>query len=332
MASRSLSAQEQALARSVFGSSLELSQIEISDGLGFGDRPWTLCGTSCYTIHLGPKGFQSALAGPTMPSVLIHELTHCWQGQNGLFGFGFMVSSCISQAASVLTNVQPTGLLWPPLDSNCSRAYDYQPGQDWTDYNCEQQAHIVEDWFDRGCTTFDPCYRYVRDNIRRGNTGPAGVPQSAEATMQIDGPRTLIEGQSATGSKRWAWSMTRPAAIARSTAARSPASARVPGCAGSPGARPRPPGGPSRRSVQPGAAGMPLGRTASSVPDGSWDYAEGSCEAYGGGCEHACPVGARREGACWELRGASDEVCPHRRSALDRRGGENGLRSFGARL
>jgi hypothetical protein len=162
------------------------SKVEISDGLGFGGRPWTLCGTSVYTIHLGPTGFASAIGTPHMQQILVHELTHVWQGQNGQFGFGFMVGSCLSQAAAIVTN----------LDTGA--AYRYTPGQEWDDYNCEQQASIVEDWFARGRSSFDPCYRYIRDNIRPGKTGAAGIPQNAGAAVQIDGPRRLAKGQSAT--------------------------------------------------------------------------------------------------------------------------------------
>ena len=198
MASRALNPDEQALARRVFSASLILSQVEISDGLGFGNRPWTLCGTSVYTIHLGPAGFEDALQDDDLKNTLIHELTHCWQGQNSRLGFGFMIGSICCQTQAYLTQprYEPKNTVFKIVPSAAS-AYAYSPGKDWTDYNCEQQAQIVEDWFARGMSTSDPRYRYVRDNIRKGNAGNAdAVPGSAEAAMQIDGPRTLAEGQS----------------------------------------------------------------------------------------------------------------------------------------
>jgi hypothetical protein len=44
--------------------------------------------------------------------------------------------------------------------------YRYIPGQSWSSYNVEQQAHIVEDWFKGGEREEDPLYRYIRDDIR----------------------------------------------------------------------------------------------------------------------------------------------------------------------
>ena len=51
---------------------------------------------------------------------------------------------------------------------NVSKAYRYTLGKRWGQYNVEQQASIVEDWFRKGRKTTDPRYRYIRDNIRKG--------------------------------------------------------------------------------------------------------------------------------------------------------------------
>jgi hypothetical protein len=190
--SRAMRQQEMDLARQVFLNTVDYNRVEVSEGLGFGDREWTLCGTSVYTIHMGPEGFVDCTQDAAYPHypdhlrrTLIHELTHVWQGQNSPVGFGFMVGSVCAQASALATQ------------GRTAAAYEYTAGKDWTDYNCEQQANIVEDWYRVGCSVFDARYRYIRDNIRSRNTGDVDpAPHSAGSSMQIDGPRTLAEGQS----------------------------------------------------------------------------------------------------------------------------------------
>ena len=45
-------------------------------------------------------------------------------------------------------------------------------GLDWDEYNAEQQASIVEDWYWHGQTTTDPLYGYVRDQIWQKHIAP----------------------------------------------------------------------------------------------------------------------------------------------------------------
>jgi hypothetical protein len=70
-----------------------------------------------------------------------------------------MVKSMLSQGHAILT----TG------DRN--NAYTYKPGQPWDDYNVEQQASIVSDWFADGMRTEDQDDRftYIVNNIRAGH-------------------------------------------------------------------------------------------------------------------------------------------------------------------
>jgi hypothetical protein len=164
MASRELKGLEQAEARKVFQNSLFFGRIEISDGLGISDRPWTSCGLWTYTVHLGPEGYKDALQQRPIwwAGVLIHELTHVWQGQNGLIGFAFMLKSVGCQCKAILT--QP--------DSSYAYRYDWRElgKKQWGDYNVEQQASIVEDWYRNGLKETDPRFPYIRDNIRKGVT------------------------------------------------------------------------------------------------------------------------------------------------------------------
>ena len=47
-------------------------------------------------------------------------------------------------------------------------AYAVVPGKSWDDYNCEQQATIIERWYGNGLSTTDPLYPFIRDHIRPG--------------------------------------------------------------------------------------------------------------------------------------------------------------------
>src|SRR5262249_5968649 len=91
---RGLNDSEWRIAQDVFGLSLpDRSQIQIKDGLGYNDRPWTeevtpsgvggyqgAAGASLFVLHLGP-----VLYANTTPSanVLVHELVHVWQYYHG---------------------------------------------------------------------------------------------------------------------------------------------------------------------------------------------------------------------------------------------------------
>ena len=154
--SRELTGAENAEARRVFGASISLGRVEISDSLGFGKRPWTSVGLWIYTLNLGPAGFRNAIADQGARELFIHELTHVWQGQNSTFGFGYMISSVGAQCKSLVT----TG--------GFSAAYRVVPGKSWDDYNCEQQATIVEQWYGSGLNRNDPSYPFICDHILPG--------------------------------------------------------------------------------------------------------------------------------------------------------------------
>ena len=155
MASRSLTPVEEAYARKVFGNSINFHNVEISDGLGIGNAEYTTKGWSHWHVHLGPLGFHDAI-GPGVVATFIHELTHVWQSQHATISFMFMVRSGLGQVKNII------------LRRGRNATYNYTLGKTWSDYNVEQQAQIVEDWYIAGSSEFAAAFRYIRDNIRAG--------------------------------------------------------------------------------------------------------------------------------------------------------------------
>jgi hypothetical protein len=90
--------------------------------------------------------------------LLVHETTHVWQGKNSLFALSYVFGSAISQCAASLGGGTTGG------------AYAYTAGTPWGNLNPEQQAHLVEDWYDNGESGSDPLYPYIRDKVRQGKT------------------------------------------------------------------------------------------------------------------------------------------------------------------
>jgi hypothetical protein len=170
MSSRLINEAEIALARQVFQDQLPYNKIHLAsyylpnnDGV-----PVTLASVSSlipirslrsYTIYFGPQVFKDGADAPGTRNTFIHELTHVWQGHHSHFAWEYMVKSMLSQGHAMLT----TG------DRN--NAYTYKPGNPWADYNVEQQASIVADWFTDGMRTEDKDDRftYIVNNIRAGS-------------------------------------------------------------------------------------------------------------------------------------------------------------------
>jgi hypothetical protein len=158
MASRKLNEWEVMETTKVFPlGSLPYERIYISDGLGCRQAPWTSRHALNYVIHLGPNGYQDALGTPCLKRTFIHELVHIWQGQNSFVPWGFMINSAYHQLKSIL------------LTGSRNGAYEYTLGETWSDFNVEQQANIIENWYASGMKeTDDDAFVYIRDNIRKG--------------------------------------------------------------------------------------------------------------------------------------------------------------------
>jgi hypothetical protein len=150
---------EEKFARGVFGGTLPYSRIYISDGLGAGGAPWTHRGLWDYVLHMGGAYAAGASSSP-YELTFVHELTHVWQGHHSLIPWGFMANSVYHQGLALIRT----------RGRSRSGAYAYArpPTAPWGSYNVEQQANIVEDWFDSGQPTSGEWFAYVRDNIRAG--------------------------------------------------------------------------------------------------------------------------------------------------------------------
>ena len=148
---RQLTSAEISLINSVFGRTVNTSQVRVTDTVGASGRPWTTNSPPLYTINVG--GVYSSLAS-SAPRLLIHEIAHVWQGQHGV---PFMSNSAVHQTLSAIANGGDVG-----------GAYSFRPGTQWSTYNVEQQASIIEDWFGTGMSKGSNLYPYIRDNVRTG--------------------------------------------------------------------------------------------------------------------------------------------------------------------
>jgi hypothetical protein len=178
---RLMSLSEYQLVSRVFGNTLPWRQrIIVTNGAGVDNRPFTIP-TSLVSVLLGAAATSFVVpitvtvgvgsltsfmnmgyimnvgsAYPNLGSInqglLVHETAHVWQGKNSAFALSYVFSSCLNQ---------------------CLRgkaAYDYASGGNWSSYNAEQQASIVEDWFRAGEPTSGSLWGYIDNYVRKGIT------------------------------------------------------------------------------------------------------------------------------------------------------------------
>ena len=147
---RKLTSDEINDATRVYRGTIDYDSVFISDNIGLTNRAFTLPipngHYNAFRISLGPLGFAST-GGNGLRKTLIHELCHVWQGTHDPVSWHYVVNSLANQAAYQ------------------NAAYSYQPGMIWVNYNAEQQATIVEDWYDHGCSPSDPLFPYIRNHI-----------------------------------------------------------------------------------------------------------------------------------------------------------------------
>ena len=143
MRARFLRREERSFAQSVFGKSLHLEDILITDAIGSSVSPVepfeSPTGRSKYCLSMGKAGYASCLTVNTK-ATFIHRLTHVWQRRFTPAKFR----------------------------SNCGDNGEYQLGRAWQDYSVEQQAQMVSDWAAAGMLSCDPRAAYISHHIKIG--------------------------------------------------------------------------------------------------------------------------------------------------------------------
>lgn len=126
MSARPLTSGERAMARSVFGEALALDAVEVRRRRWWPFQPRRVVMAPMGHIHFHPRADfwheDFSRAPLALQGLLIHELCHVWQWQQGLF---------------------------LPLRRHPFCRYDYvfEPGKPFAAYGIEQQAEIVRHAF-----------------------------------------------------------------------------------------------------------------------------------------------------------------------------------------
>lgn len=128
MTGRPLTAQEVALAGSMFGRAIDYARVRVHDRKWWPLQPKGVTMAPDGDLWFHPEGglfCADFCDGPLhIQGHFIHEMTHVWQAQR-------------------------SGRWWLPLMRHpfCRYAYDVVPGRPFARYGIEQQAEIVRDTF-----------------------------------------------------------------------------------------------------------------------------------------------------------------------------------------
>ncbi len=135
-----LTSAEIATARPIFGESIRYSDVRVLVA-SVAAAPTTLGNT----IRTTDRTMQD--------HVLIHELAHIWQYQTG--GGSYVSSAGCAQLIAIISA------------GTRNAAYAYEPRGDFSSFNAEQQAHVIEDYFKMPNLSNDPWYMAVMERVRR---------------------------------------------------------------------------------------------------------------------------------------------------------------------
>jgi hypothetical protein len=161
---RKLGLKEVKIAEEVFNYTIPYAKVLVSDGLGYNDREFTMP-TSMpatigfnvdedlgkYVMHCG-DGYYGMSFLDKDKETLIHELVHVWQGEHSSSSWDYVFGS-----------------MWSQAFSDDAYKYDKKTYKQWGEYNPEQQAHIIQDWFAGGMKEKeeeDIRFYYVKKHIR----------------------------------------------------------------------------------------------------------------------------------------------------------------------
>ena len=195
--SRTMNDQEWEMAEYIFRGTLpHRSDILLTNLAGLEGRPFTYpmapFGTPVLVNLAGDYDPDNTIADGAL---LFHELMHVSQAKHAGLPQVFLYDA----AGDLITEGDD--------------AYFFEPGDDWGDFNLEQQASIVEGWtigatrklaslpksqdhFDRGArrqfAMGSPLFRYINDNVRRpGAGGTTGDGRSVTNLLRDGGHRTV---------------------------------------------------------------------------------------------------------------------------------------------
>ncbi len=176
---RFLSEQEYKIANDIFGSHLpSRKRIIVTNAEGFDGRAFTIPFSLILILFLSGVAFSFGLMQGLVVSIctllasslnigylmnvgraystlhsanqalLIHEVTHVWQGKKAFFSVSYVLKSCLHQ---ILKG---------------RKAYFYELGKNWDKYSVEQQAQIIEDWIKSGKPEVGYLWHYVKENVK----------------------------------------------------------------------------------------------------------------------------------------------------------------------
>ena len=145
--------------------------------------------------------------------LLIHELTHVWQIHHKKFVPGWVCSGLISQVGNTFGD-----------------AYDYRSKgfRPWTEFNIEQQAALVDEWFGgrqtRAAGSSDPedptdlYFRYIRGDLRVAPiVGPVTTSRSSVRNDFNNDSNADILWLNESSRQTQIWHMSGSSRISRST-------------------------------------------------------------------------------------------------------------------
>jgi len=122
-------------------------------------------GNAGYVMNVGPKYYPDLTITAWGKDLLVHEMTHVWQGKNSLFALSATLGALAAQCRGMSVSGGFSGR---------SGAYAYSissPLAPWGSFNPEQQAQIVEDWYHKGSSKTDDVFPYIDGYVRKGKTG-----------------------------------------------------------------------------------------------------------------------------------------------------------------
>ena len=163
---RSLSTDEKAELEKVFGDDKQIfdyDRIMITNLEGVAGRPFTIFNLDGQVVMAASSAvfpnFNNLLTSNSAKRIFVHEMTHAWQYQH---------KPTLTRLCDII------GTRGEEILYGQNAVYQYVPGFDWSkDYNMEQQANIVGDWYSAkfnrtGGTADSDNDRYIREDILMG--------------------------------------------------------------------------------------------------------------------------------------------------------------------